>query len=410
MAYDKVIDSTKLEAGMTATANAIRAKTGGSSPIEWNEETGFKTAVEVISSGDGVELPELGDTAAQPTDMAAGKQLIGPDGSIVTGTLAEATEGTKVFANGNYGVEGTPGNTTIVPYGTFDTNNIGDNTRGFIARPGTVFHLRTFPTSLLGNARADQVMKGATFTSEAGYLVEGTHECEDGVTLPDLGDKEGISSDLASGKQLLDDEGNIVEGTVPVVTGDARYSAWDIWDSNSSQVDEPYVSEYPNCVQIRGIIYDEMLIRQYSGMYAYVPKDIFGDASLGDVRKGKTFTSEFGVKAVGTMEEGSGGYAIKSGTTTSGTIDTGLSNVEQFFIYKETVTGTGLIHLHYTKSATSRLYASAWSTNSWGTKTITNGTGGVTVSGGTVTISATQAAQGALTSNVTYKWIAVGTE
>ena len=101
---------------------------------------------------------------------------------------------------------------------------------------------------------------------------------------------------------------------------------------------------------------------------------------------------------------------IKSGTTTSRTIDTGLSDIEQFFVYKESQTGTGLIHLHYTKSATSRMYASAWSTNNYGSKTITNGTGGVSVNGGTVTISATQATQGALTSNVTYKWIAVGTE
>lgn len=101
---------------------------------------------------------------------------------------------------------------------------------------------------------------------------------------------------------------------------------------------------------------------------------------------------------------------IKSGTTKSRTIDTGLSDIEQFFMYKESQTGTGLIHLHYTKSATSRMYASAWSTNNYGSKTITNGTGGVSVSGGTVTISATQATQGALTSNVTYKWIAVGTE
>lgn len=101
---------------------------------------------------------------------------------------------------------------------------------------------------------------------------------------------------------------------------------------------------------------------------------------------------------------------IKSGTTTSRTINTGLSDVEQFFMYKESVTATGLIHLHYTKSATSRMYASAWTTSNYGTKTITNGTGGVGVNGGTVTISATQATQGALTSNVTYKWIAVGTE
>ena len=101
---------------------------------------------------------------------------------------------------------------------------------------------------------------------------------------------------------------------------------------------------------------------------------------------------------------------IKSGTTTGGTINTGLSDVEQFFMYKETQTATGLIHLHYSKSATSRMYASAWSTNNYGTKTITNGTGGVTANGGTLTISATSATSGGLTSNTTYKWVAVGKE
>ena len=105
-----------------------------------------------------------------------------------------------------------------------------------------------------------------------------------------------------------------------------------------------------------------------------------------------------------------GGSVIKTGTTTSGTINTGLSDIEQFFIYKETVTATGLIHLHYSKTATSRMYASAWSTQSYGTKTITNATGGATANGGTITIAATQAAQGALSSGVTYKWVAVGTE
>ena len=138
-----------------------------------------------------------------------------------------------------------------------------------------------------------------------------------GVTLPEL-ENPATASDLASGKQLIDGNGNVVEGAVPVVTDDARYLAWDIWDSNSSQVDEPYVSEYPNCVQIRGVIFDEMLIREYSGMYAYVPKNIFGDASPGDVRKGKIFTSEFGVKAAGTMEESGGGGAVSGEGWVSG--------------------------------------------------------------------------------------------
>ena len=131
--------------------------------------------------------------------------------------------------------------------------------------------------------------------------------------------------------------------------------------------------------------------------------------SAGDLVKGKELIDQDGKRVIGTLEvvEGS---VVKTGTTTSRTINTGLSDVEQFFMYKESQTGTGLIHLHYTKTATSRMYASAWSTQNYGTKTITNGTDGVTVTGGTVTISATQATQGALTSNVSYKWVAVGKE
>lgn len=86
MAFDKVIDSAKLDAGMTATANAIRAKTGGSSPIEWDEETGFKTAVEVISSGGGVELPELNELA-EPEEVFLGKDYIDSDGQKKTGSF-----------------------------------------------------------------------------------------------------------------------------------------------------------------------------------------------------------------------------------------------------------------------------------------------------------------------------------
>ena len=53
MAYDKVIDSAKLNSAMTATADAIRVKTGGTETIEWDESTGFASAVETIGGGSG---------------------------------------------------------------------------------------------------------------------------------------------------------------------------------------------------------------------------------------------------------------------------------------------------------------------------------------------------------------------
>ena len=53
MAVDKLIDSTKLDACCTAEANAIRAKTGGSSQLayDWANDKGFADAIAAIPSG-----------------------------------------------------------------------------------------------------------------------------------------------------------------------------------------------------------------------------------------------------------------------------------------------------------------------------------------------------------------------
>lgn len=54
MAYDKVIDSAALDAGMTATANAIREKTGQAGAIPWENDKGFAAAVAGIQVGGGL--------------------------------------------------------------------------------------------------------------------------------------------------------------------------------------------------------------------------------------------------------------------------------------------------------------------------------------------------------------------
>lgn len=53
MAFDKVVDSTQLDAAMTYTANRIRNKTGGTDQITWDSAKGFGDAVDAISSGGG---------------------------------------------------------------------------------------------------------------------------------------------------------------------------------------------------------------------------------------------------------------------------------------------------------------------------------------------------------------------
>lgn len=49
MALDKVVDSAALDAGMTAVADAIRAKAGTTDQLAWPD--GFRTAIEAISGG-----------------------------------------------------------------------------------------------------------------------------------------------------------------------------------------------------------------------------------------------------------------------------------------------------------------------------------------------------------------------
>lgn len=53
MAFDKVINSTQLDAAMSYTANRIRNKTGGTDQIAWDSAKGFGDAVDAISSGGG---------------------------------------------------------------------------------------------------------------------------------------------------------------------------------------------------------------------------------------------------------------------------------------------------------------------------------------------------------------------
>lgn len=51
MALDKVVDSAALDAGMTAVADAIRAKAGTTEPLAWPD--GFITAISGIEIGGG---------------------------------------------------------------------------------------------------------------------------------------------------------------------------------------------------------------------------------------------------------------------------------------------------------------------------------------------------------------------
>lgn len=90
MAIDKAVDSTKLNACLTAEANAIRAKTGGSAAISFDLDNskGFADSIAAISSGGGV-------TPAQKKDVNFYDQGI----IIYSYTAQEAAALTELPAN-----------------------------------------------------------------------------------------------------------------------------------------------------------------------------------------------------------------------------------------------------------------------------------------------------------------------
>lgn len=85
MAYDKVVDSSKLDAALTATANAIRAKSGGTGKITWNESNGFAGDVNALpEDGGGVDVSGVTAGAA---DVLIGKKIVTAAGNLEDGTM-----------------------------------------------------------------------------------------------------------------------------------------------------------------------------------------------------------------------------------------------------------------------------------------------------------------------------------
>lgn len=185
------------------------------------------------------------------------------------------------------------------------------NLDGVIVRPGAGLGVRSAPTEFFGNAQPNQVAKGAIFTSAAGLKMEGTHECEGGVTLPELGDTAAQPSDIAYGKVLYDDDGNPVTGTLgdfkpgtegryvfgtnPRVSGDTYLYV----EAESSSTASPVIHRPGSTATVR------------------IPSAAFGNATADQVAKGSTFTSEAGLLVEGELTEIAEGKVVGANEDTT---------------------------------------------------------------------------------------------
>lgn len=166
MAYDKVIDSAKLDADLTTVADAIRAKSGASAALAFPE--GFVASVSKIPIGSGTELPELKDPGTAE-DLVWGKEMIDGDGNVVTGKFDLLSPGfaenSFLYAQ-NVGVrEADDGSKRIYFKRTIDSRI------GYEAESPIQMEVIA---RLFGDAKPEDVIDGATFTSKEGLAVPGT--------------------------------------------------------------------------------------------------------------------------------------------------------------------------------------------------------------------------------------------
>lgn len=145
-----------------------------------------------------------------------------------------------------------------------------------------------------------------------------------------------------------------------------------------------------------------------SGQYLSGAQTIKGDTNLiaSNIKKG---ISIFGVSGTYEASGGSGGgLAMKSGTTTSGTINTGLSSISAIVIYKDSLSATGLIQGVWIASKNKLHYTYCSSYSSWMKSCAVSTSTASSTSGGTFTLGTSGTSR--LSSGVTYSWIAFGEE
>lgn len=124
-----------------------------------------------------------------------------------------------------------------------------------------------------------------------------------GETILDLTNDTVTANDLAEGVTAHDKSGTAITGTVEV--GHPTTKSSDVY-AEFNEIPLPGGSIYKS-LSLTGKSTDDVLMRKGTNYTVSLESSNFGNATAADVAKGKTFTSQTGLKQVGTL--------VTSGTT-----------------------------------------------------------------------------------------------
>ena len=232
------------------------------------------------------------------------------DTSDATATAKDMAEGVTAYVNGEKVTGTLPvldqlglGSAAVDKDGAYITMEAKLPFKRII-HDGTAIHLRA-KSAKFGDAAAEDVAAGKTFTSAAGLKVTGTHACPEGL---DTTDATATADDMAEGKTAYVN-GQKVNGTLP----DGMYLSTNTADSISFEDAgsrfgplEKYQLAYNTHP-----FSERRIVGEDCSLSIVAPASSLGNAKASDVAKGKTFTSTAGLKVTGTRED-SGGISIFS--------------------------------------------------------------------------------------------------
>lgn len=246
----------------------------------------------------------------------------------------------------------------------------------------------------------ENLLVGATAHDSSGQRIVGTMIQSSGI---DTSDATALSEDIVSGKTAYVD-GEKVTGSM--VTFNESKPTVGIGKIALAKDSEDLTMIFNNVSLSNASAY----LKNRDSFRLYGNGTLgrfFGDATPEDVRKGKKFTSKDGV-ATGTMEASSGdGTKVVTGTTSSPTIDTGLSKIDNLIIYAEKIKSKGIVDMIYSSNSSRAItmFCGEYSVYLQHCKVAERT--GFSVSGGIFNWTETMGEYKFMSSTI-YNWIAIG--
>lgn len=301
---EKVTGTLSVAKNMTNDADSVReimerVQIGGTSSVKKIVDVGSVVMLRV-------KHEEFGD--AEAADVAQGKVFTSAAGLKAEGTLPVAEELTEMGDKLSFYMD-SGGNRGVCAGFTQESD--------VLLRAGAEVAVVT-PYENFGDATAADVAKGKKFTSAAGLMVTGTHECEGGL---DTSDATAAAENIEYGKTAY--------ARGEMVTGTLKPMDFAIQTAESVSAASGKVSMKATLTE------DRRICNAGTQVTMSAPLTQFGDALASDVAKGRTFTSASGLMVTGT-HECEGGIDTSDATATAADMAEGTTA----YVNGKKITGT----------------------------------------------------------------------